>query len=182
MKTTVVNIPVNKLTQSVDEALEHLDKIRRALPFLIMLSTNDRKHAAKLQENEPQLFEGIASAVSRFESLFHAANIDGKSLAALIDRHQTLLPLSRSLRTLAQSVDDTMMELGSALKEQVSSAYHLGVALSAHNPGLKTALEPARRFYSAPARKRARAKRASQRQTTNSGIASNASGVTSKNS
>lgn len=156
-----------QVRHGVKAARRRLDEVRKELPGMAVLDSEDRKHSnGRLREGEPEVMLSILDVVDGNQRLFQAmADADGgdepsrietEPTRANIARRAALAEVAAELEAMLAEVNDTLLVLGASIRQVVSPAYKIARAAADVNPKVRRQLGTATTFYSAPARDGAR--------------------------
>ncbi len=160
MTSTIDTITEEKLKKAIAEAAAHLDQLEAALPFLVSLTSEQRRRAGKLKAGEDAAIEAVFTTVTKHPAPFGPLNIEPRALRELSTRRALLLPIEGLVLRLSATLADTMLYVGDAMRKKASSAYHVAAALAPHDQSLATDVQPAQQFYQSVGRAGARTRKA----------------------
>jgi hypothetical protein len=134
------NIAATLLPQDIQEIKAALQKVQQKLPFLITLSTEERRKLVKMGDKSLAFVNNsITAAQSNREIL--PATFDVEELVQDYQLAAALTELLTSMQQLTEQVDDTLMAVGSEAMTSSLTVYDYVKTASKKTPGLKTVAE-----------------------------------------
>jgi hypothetical protein len=134
------NIAATLSPQDIQEIKAALQKVQQKLPFLITLSTEERRKLVKMGDKSLAFVNNsITAAQSNREILPATFNVE-----ELVQDYQlaaALTELLTSMQQLTEQVDDTLMAVGSEAMTSSLTVYDYVKTASKKTPGLKTVAE-----------------------------------------
>jgi hypothetical protein len=138
MLTTQTNPTLSE--QDVQEIKQALDLIQTKLPFLLTLSTDDRKRMIKMGDKRFAFVKNSISAAQNNPNILPASF----DLREFTNDYQLALQLSElliQLQQLEEQVNDTVLSLGSDAMTNSLTVYDYVKTASKKTPGLKSVAE-----------------------------------------
>ena len=159
----------------VDEAIALIQQAEALLAGLIELSDDERRHTAgRLRDGESAAITAVLDAADANPGAFAAlAEQDHGTDATRFEtqptrddlaRREHLARLVSALGPLTTRSSDTLLAVGTRIREVSTPAYAIARIAATVNPKLRSKLAPATSFYSAPARKAQKTKKGKQPQ------------------
>ncbi|MFN6538661.1 MAG: hypothetical protein RM021_020240 [Nostoc sp. EkiNYC01] len=134
------NITGSLSPQDIQEIKAALQKIQQKLPFLVTLSTEERRKLVKMGDKSLAFVNNsITAAQSNREIL--PATFDVDELVRDYQLASALTELLISMQQLAEQVDDTLMAVGSEAMTGSLTVYDYVKTASKKTPGLKIVAE-----------------------------------------
>ncbi|MEH2047195.1 hypothetical protein [Nostoc sp.] len=134
------NIAATLSPQDIQEIKAALQTVQKKLPFLITLSTEERRKLVKMGDKSLAFVNNsITAAQSNREIL--PATFDVEELVQDYQLAAALTELLISMQQLTQQVDDTLMAVGSEAMTSSLTVYDYVKTASKKTPGLKTVAE-----------------------------------------
>ncbi|MEH2081848.1 MAG: hypothetical protein V7K89_18250 [Nostoc sp.] len=134
------NIAATLSPQDIQEIKAALQTVQKKLPFLITLSTEERRKLVKMGDKSLAFVNNsITAAQSNREIL--PATFDVEELVQDYQLAATLTELLISMQQLTEQVDDTLMAVGSEAMTSSLTVYDYVKTASKKTPGLKTVAE-----------------------------------------
>ncbi|MEH2181510.1 hypothetical protein [Nostoc sp.] len=134
------NITASLSPQDIQEIKAALQKVQQKLPFLITLSTEERRKLVKMGDKSLAFVNNsITAAQSNREIL--PATFDVEELVQDYQLAAALTELLISMQQLTEQVDDTLMAVGSEAMTSSLTVYDYVKTASKKTPGLKTVAE-----------------------------------------
>jgi hypothetical protein len=165
MQRTIETISEEKLKKAIETALARLDESEAALPFRTSLTSVQRQHTSgKWKNGEDTAIDAVIATVQNHGAAFAGLGMDARHVRDLAARRALIQPIAARAQQLAESLNDTVLSLGEAIKDAISPAYHFGAALAQHDPAVANDLQPAQQFYQNIGRSAARARKAKHAQ------------------
>ncbi|MEH1837358.1 MAG: hypothetical protein V7L20_00980 [Nostoc sp.] len=134
------NIAATLSPQDIQEIKAALQTVQKKLPFLITLSTEERRKLVKMGDKSLAFVNNsITAAQSNREIL--PATFDVEELVQDYQLAAVLTELLISMQQLTEQVDDTLMAVGSEAMTSSLTVYDYVKTASRKTPGLKTVAE-----------------------------------------
>jgi hypothetical protein len=134
------NIAASLSPQDIQEIKAALQTVQQKMPFLITLSTEERRKLVKMGDKSLAFVNNsITAAQSNREIL--PATFDVDELVRDYQLAATLTELLISMQQLTEQVDDTLMAVGSEAMTSSLTVYDYVKTASKKTPGLKTVAE-----------------------------------------
>ena len=134
------NIAATLSPQDIQEIKAALQTVQRKMPFLITLSTEERRKLVKMGDKSLAFVNNsITAAQSNREIL--PATFDVEELVQDYQLAAALTELLTSMQQLTEQVDDTLMAVGSEAMTSSLTVYDYVKTASKKTPGLKTVAE-----------------------------------------
>ncbi|MBD2195529.1 MULTISPECIES: hypothetical protein [Calothrix] len=134
------NITATVSPEDIQEIKAALQTIQKKLPFLITLSTEERRKLYKMGDKSFAFVNNsVSAAQSNREILPASFNVE-----ELVQDYQlatTLTELLISMRQLTEQVDDTLLAVGSEAMTSSLTVYDYVKTAAKKTPGLKTLAE-----------------------------------------
>ena len=134
------NIAAALSPQDIQEIKAALQTVQKKLPFLITLSTEERRKLVKMGDKSLAFVNNsITAAQSNREILPATFNVE-----ELVQDYQLAAALTElliSMQQLTEQVDDTLMAVGSEAMTSSLTVYDYVKTASKKTPGLKTVAE-----------------------------------------
>lgn len=134
------NIAASLSPQDIQEIKAALQTVQKKMPFLITLSTEERRKLVKMGDKSLAFVNNsITAAQSNREIL--PATFDVEELVQDYQLAAVLTELLTSMQQLTEQVDDTLMAVGSEAMTSSLTVYDYVKTASKKTPGLKTVAE-----------------------------------------
>jgi hypothetical protein len=134
------NIAATLSPQDIQEIKAALQTVQKKMPFLITLSTEERRKLVKMGDKSLAFVNNsITAAQSNREIL--PATFDVEELVQDYQLAAALTELLTSMQQLTEQVDDTLMAVGSEAMTSSLTVYDYVKTASKKTPGLKTVAE-----------------------------------------
>ncbi|WP_445630282.1 hypothetical protein [Nostoc sp. DSM 114167] len=134
------NIAATLSPQDIQEIKAALQTVQKKMPFLITLSTEERRKLVKMGDKSLAFVNNsITAAQSNREIL--PATFDVDELVQDYQLAAALTELLISMQQLTEQVDDTLMAVGSEAMTSSLTVYDYVKTASKKTPGLKTVAE-----------------------------------------
>ncbi|MDF5738851.1 MULTISPECIES: hypothetical protein [unclassified Nostoc] len=134
------NIAATLSPQDIQEIKAALQTVQKKLPFLITLSTEERRKLVKMGDKSLAFVNNsITAAQSNREIL--PATFDVEELVQDYQLAAALTELLISMQQLTEQVDDTLMAVGSEAMTSSLTVYDYVKTASKKTPGLKIVAE-----------------------------------------
>ncbi|MHC5853745.1 hypothetical protein [Nostoc sp.] len=134
------NIAASLSPQDIHEIKAALQTVQKKMPFLITLSTEERRKLVKMGDKSLAFVNNsITAAQSNCEIL--PATFDVEELVQDYQLAAALTELLTSMQQLTEQVDDTLMAVGSEAMTSSLTVYDYVKTASKKTPGLKTVAE-----------------------------------------
>ncbi|MCC5665394.1 hypothetical protein LC653_16080 [Nostoc sp. CHAB 5784] len=134
------NITGSLSLQDIQEIKAALQTVQQKMPFLITLSTEERRKLVKMGDKSLAFVNNsITAAQSNREIL--PATFDVEELVQDYQLAAALTELLISMQQLTEQVDDTLMAVGSEAMTSSLTVYDYVKTASKKTPGLKTVAE-----------------------------------------
>ncbi|MBN3890250.1 MAG: hypothetical protein HWQ43_14150 [Nostoc sp. JL31] len=134
------NIAASLSPQDIQEIKAALQTVQKKMPFLITLSTEERRKLVIMGDKSLAFVNNsITAAQSNREIL--PATFDVEELVQDYQLAAALTELLTSMQQLTEQVDDTLMAVGSEAMTSSLTVYDYVKTASKKTPGLKTVAE-----------------------------------------
>jgi hypothetical protein len=134
------NVNASVSPQDIQEIKAALQTIQKKLPFLITLTTEERRKLVKMGDKSLAFVNNsVAAAQSNRDIL--PASFDVEELVRDYQLTTTLTELLTSMRQLTEQVDDTLLAVGSDTMTSSLTVYDYVKTAAKKTPGLKTIAE-----------------------------------------
>ncbi|AVH61954.1 hypothetical protein CDG77_00660 [Nostoc sp. 'Peltigera membranacea cyanobiont' 213] len=134
------NIAATLSPQDIQEIKAALQTVQKKMPFLITLSTEERRKLVKMGDKSLAFVNNsITAAQSNREIL--PATFDVEELVQDYQLAAALTELLTSMQQLTEQVDDTLMAVGSEAMTSSLTVYDYVKTASKKTPGLKIVAE-----------------------------------------
>lgn len=134
------NIAAALLPQDIQEIKAALQTVQKKLPFLITLSTEERRKLVKMGDKSLAFVNNSVTAAQSNREIL-PATFDVEELVRDYQLATALTELLTSVQQLAEQVDDTLMAVGSEAMTNSLTVYDYVKTASKKTPGLKTVAE-----------------------------------------
>ncbi|MEH2394113.1 MAG: hypothetical protein V7K21_21410 [Nostoc sp.] len=134
------NIAATLSPQDIQEIKAALQTVQKKLPFLITLSTEERRKLVKMGDKSLAFVNNSITAAQSNREIFPAI-FDVEELVQDYQLAATLSELLISMQQLTEQVDDTLMAVGSEAMTSSLTVYDYVKTASKKTPGLKTVAE-----------------------------------------
>ncbi|MEH2317639.1 hypothetical protein [Nostoc sp.] len=134
------NITASLSPQDIQEVKAALQKVQQKLPFLITLSTEERRKLVKMGDKSLAFVNNSVTAAQSNREIL-PATFDVEELVRDYQLAATLTELLISIQQLSEQVDDTLMAVGSEAMTSSLTVYDYVKTASKKTPGLKTVAE-----------------------------------------
>ena len=134
------NIAAALSPQDIQEIKAALQTVQKKLPFLITLSTEERRKLVKMGDKSLAFVNNSVTAAQSNREIL-PATFDVEELVRDYQLATTLTELLISVQQLAEQVDDTLMAVGSEAMTSGLTVYDYVKTASKKTPGLKTVAE-----------------------------------------
>ncbi|MCC5657894.1 hypothetical protein LC608_13020 [Nostoc sp. XA010] len=134
------NIAAALSPQDIQEIKAALQKIQQKMPFLVTLSTEERRKLVKMGDKSLAFVNNSVTAAQSNREIL-PATFDVEELVRDYQLATTLTELLISVQQLAEQVDDTLMAVGSEAMTSSLTVYDYVKTASKKTPGLKTVAE-----------------------------------------
>ncbi len=157
----LVDAPLAQLQAASTQAMGDVASIRAALPNPTRLTTTERKGIGRLKNGESAMLQIVAdvAAMPAYAPLVASladsdygddpAVFEAALLKERLQRVDALSPVATALESLAQDIDDTVLDLQRLASEPLRMAYRILKAVSASDPTLRAKLADPINFYAA---------------------------------
>ncbi|MBW4573383.1 MAG: hypothetical protein KME31_37165 [Tolypothrix carrinoi HA7290-LM1] len=134
------NVNASISPQDIQEIKAALQTVQKKLPFLITLTTEERRKLVKMGDKSLAFVNNsVAAAQSNRDIL--PASFDVEELVRDYQLTSTLTELLTSMRQLTEQVDDTLLAVGSDAMTSSLTVYDYVKTAAKKTPGLKTIAE-----------------------------------------
>ncbi|MBW4684667.1 MAG: hypothetical protein KME40_06100 [Komarekiella atlantica HA4396-MV6] len=134
------NIAASLSPQDIQEIKAALQTVQQKMPFLITLSTEERRKLVKMGDKSLAFVNNsVTAAQSNREILPSTFNVE--ELVRDYQLASALTELLISMQQLTEQVDDTLMAVGSEAMTSSLTVYDYVKTASKKTPGLKTIAE-----------------------------------------
>ena len=134
------NIAAALSPQDIQEIKAALQTVQKKLPFLITLSTEERRKLVKMGDKSLAFVNNSDTAAQSNREIL-PATFDVEELVRDYQLATALTELLISVQQLAEQVDDTLMAVGSEAMTSSLTVYDYVKTASKKTPGLKTVAE-----------------------------------------
>ncbi|MEH1854729.1 MAG: hypothetical protein V7L11_24345 [Nostoc sp.] len=134
------NITGSLSAQDIQEIKAALQKIQQKLPFLVTLSTEERRKLVKMGDKSLAFVSNSVTAAQSNREIL-PATFDVEELVRDYQLATALTELLISMQQLTEQVDDTLMAVGSEVMTSSLTVYDYVKTASKKTPGLKTVAE-----------------------------------------
>ncbi|MBN4004135.1 hypothetical protein [Nostoc sp. LPT] len=134
------NITASLSPQDIQEIKAALQKVQQKLPFLITLSTEERRKLVKMGDKSLAFVNNSVTAAQSNREIL-PATFDVEELVQDYQLAAALTELLISIQQLSEQVDDTLMAVGSEAMTSSLTVYDYVKTASKKTPGLKTVAE-----------------------------------------
>jgi hypothetical protein len=134
------NIAAALSPQDIQEIKAALQTVQKKLPFLITLSTEERRKLVKMGDKSLAFVNNSVTAAQSNREIL-PATFDVEELVRDYQLATALTELLISVQQLAEQVDDTLMAVGSEAMTSSLTVYDYVKTASKKTPGLKTVAE-----------------------------------------
>ncbi|MEH1813370.1 MAG: hypothetical protein V7K26_22665 [Nostoc sp.] len=134
------NIAATLSPEDIQEIKAALQTVQRKMPFLITLSTEERRKLVKMGDKSLAFVNNSVTAAQSNREIL-PATFDVEELVQDYQLAAALTELLISVQQLAEQVDDTLMAVGSEAMTSSLTVYDYVKTASKKTPGLKTVAE-----------------------------------------
>jgi hypothetical protein len=134
------NIAATLSPQDIQEIKAALQTVQKKLPFLITLSTEERRKLVKMGDKSLAFVNNSVTAAQSNREIL-PATFDVEELVRDYQLASALTELLISMQQLTEQVDDTLMAVGSEAMTSSLTVYDYVKTASKRTPGLKTVAE-----------------------------------------
>ncbi|MEH2195391.1 MAG: hypothetical protein V7K98_22500 [Nostoc sp.] len=134
------NITASLSAQDIQEIKAALQTVQKKMPFLITLSTEERRKLLKMGDKSLAFVNNSVTAAQSNREIL-PATFDVEELVRDYQLATALTELLISVQQLAEQVDDTLMAVGSEAMTSSLTVYNYVKTASKKTPGLKTVAE-----------------------------------------
>ncbi|MCC5628180.1 hypothetical protein [Nostoc sphaeroides] len=134
------NIAAALSPQDIQEIKAALQTVQQKMPFLITLSTEERRKLVKMGDKSLAFVNNSVTAAQSNREIL-PATFDVEELVRDYQLATALTELLISVQQLAEQVDDTLMAVGSEAMTSSLTVYDYVKTASKKTPGLKTVAE-----------------------------------------
>ncbi|MEH2376420.1 hypothetical protein [Nostoc sp.] len=134
------NIAAALSPQDIQEIKAALQTVQKKLPFLITLSTQERRKLVKMGDKSLAFVNNSVTAAQSNREIL-PATFDVAELVRDYQLATALTELLISMQQLTEQVDDTLMAVGSEAMTSSLTVYDYVKTASKKTPGLKTVAE-----------------------------------------
>ncbi|MFW9261573.1 hypothetical protein A4S05_28245 [Nostoc sp. KVJ20] len=134
------NIAAALSPQDIQEIKAALQTVQRKMPFLITLSTEERRKLVKMGDKSLAFVNNSVTAAQSNREIL-PATFDVEELVQDYQLATVLTELLTSMQQLTEQVDDTLMAVGSEAMTSSLTVYDYVKTASKKTPGLKTVAE-----------------------------------------
>ncbi|MBW4612950.1 MAG: hypothetical protein KME21_06635 [Desmonostoc vinosum HA7617-LM4] len=131
------NITASLSPQEIQEIKTALQTIQKRLPFLITLSTQERRKLIKMGDKSLAFVNNSVTAAQSNREIL-PASFDVDELVRDYQLAIALTELLTSMRQLTEQVDDTLLAVGSEAMSSSLTVYDYVKTAAKKTPGLKT--------------------------------------------
>ena len=134
------NIAAALSPQDIQEIKAALQTVQKKMPFLITLSTEERRKLVKMGDKSLAFVNNSVTAAQSNREIL-PATFDVEELVRDYQLATALTELLISMQQLTEQVDDTLMAVGSEAMTSSLTVYDYVKTASKKTPGLKTVAE-----------------------------------------
>ncbi|MEH1997324.1 MAG: hypothetical protein V7L00_00840 [Nostoc sp.] len=134
------NIAAALSPQHIQEIKAALQTVQKKLPFLITLSTEERRKLVKMGDKSLAFVNNSVTAAQSNREIL-PATFDVEELVRDYQLTTALTELLISIQQLSEQVDDTLMAVGSEAMTSSLTVYDYVKTASKKTPGLKSVAE-----------------------------------------
>lgn len=134
------NIAATLSPQDIQEIKAALQTVQKKMPFLITLSTEERRKLVKMGDKSLAFVNNSVTAAQSNREIL-PATFDVEELVRDYQLATALTELLISVQQLAEQVDDTLMAVGSEAMTSSLTVYDYVKTASKKTPGLKIVAE-----------------------------------------
>ncbi|RUR74674.1 hypothetical protein ACF3DV_21880 [Chlorogloeopsis fritschii PCC 9212] len=134
------NITAKLSPEDIQEIKAALQTIQKKLPFLITLSTEERRKRVKMGDKSLAFVNNSITAAQSNPDIL-PASFDIEEFVRDYQLAATLTELLISMRQLTEQVDDTLLAVGSEAMSSSLTVYDYVKTATKKTPGLKTLAE-----------------------------------------
>ncbi|MEA5600114.1 hypothetical protein [Nostoc sp. UHCC 0252] len=134
------NIAATLSPQDIQEIKAALQTVQQKMPFLVTLSTEERRKLVKMGDKSLAFVNNSVTAAQSNREIL-PATFDVEELVRDYQLATALTELLISVQQLAEQVDDTLMAVGSEAMTSSLTVYDYVKTASKKTPGLKTVAE-----------------------------------------
>jgi hypothetical protein len=134
------NIAATLSPQDIQEIKAALQTVQKKMPFLITLSTEERRKLVKMGDKSLAFVNNSVTAAQSNREIL-PATFDVEELVRDYQLASALTELLISMQQLTEQVDDTLMAVGSEAMTSSLTVYDYVKTASKRTPGLKTVAE-----------------------------------------
>lgn len=134
------NIAATLSPQDIQEIKAALQTVQKKMPFLITLSTEERRKLLKMGDKSLAFVNNSVTAAQSNREIL-PSTFDVEELVRDYQLAIALTELLISVQQLAEQVDDTLMAVGSEAMTSSLTVYDYVKTASKKTPGLKTVAE-----------------------------------------
>ncbi|MFQ4142551.1 hypothetical protein [Chlorogloeopsis sp. ULAP02] len=134
------NITAKLSPEDIQEIKAALQTIQKKLPFLITLSTEERRKRVKMGDKSLAFVNNSITAAQSNPDIL-PASFDIEEFVRDYQLAATLTELLISMRQLTEQVDDTLLAVGSEAMSSSLTVYDYVKTAAKKTPGLKTLAE-----------------------------------------
>ncbi|HYX16823.1 MAG TPA: hypothetical protein VE944_21225 [Nostoc sp.] len=134
------NIAAALSPQDIQEIKAALQKIQQKMPFLVTLSTEERRKLVKMGDKSLAFVNNSVTAAQSNREIL-PATFEVEELVRDYQLATALTEVLISMQQLTEQVDDTLMAVGSEAMTNSLTVYDYVKTASKKTPGLKTVAE-----------------------------------------
>lgn len=134
------NIAAALTPQDIQEIKAALQTVQKKMPFLITLSTEERRKLVKMGDKSLAFVNNSVTAAQSNREIL-PATFDVEELVQDYQLATALTELLISMQQLTEQVDDTLMAVGSEAMSGSLTVYNYVKTASKKTPGLKSVAE-----------------------------------------
>ena len=134
------NIAAALSPQDIQEIKAALQKIQQKMPFLVTLSTEERRKLVKMGDKSLAFVNNSVTAAQSNREIL-PATFEVEELVRDYQLATALTEVLISMQQLTEQVDDTLMAVGSEAMTSSLTVYDYVKTASKKTPGLKTVAE-----------------------------------------
>lgn len=174
---TIDDMSAEQLQKNATRAMALLGELESLLPGLVLFTKEERGSTdGRIRgPEEENALRAVLAVMQRAPGAFEvlADKDDGRDptrvetdlLAARLDRRAVLVGVAERATSIAQRLEDTVLDQGERSKPLLLSAYGIARSLAQHDDAIRSQLAPALDYYGAIGRKAARTRAENKNKT-----------------
>ena len=147
------NIDASLSESDLQEIREHLQAITTKLPFLVALTVDERRKLYKMGDKSLAFVTNSVNAAQANPDML-PRSFDLEGFIKDTQLASQLVVILAQLQQLAETVDDTLLAVGSEAMTSSLAVYDYAKTAAKHTPGLKTVVDQLGERFKALGRKR----------------------------